>query len=85
MHCIYLAKQGGVGYRNRLKTIWDTRNPSKASISVNTLCCHARNILTAHVLSEHEFLNIETSCTTENVSSGVDSPSVVSAERVSLN
>ena len=81
----YLAKQGGVGYRNRLKTIWDTQNPSKVLISVNTLCCHARNILIAHMLSEHELLNTETSCTTEDVSSGVDSPSVVSAERVSLH
>ena len=85
MHCFYLAKQGGVGYRNRFKTICDIRNPSKASISVNTLCYHARNILTAHMLSEHELLNIETSCTTEDVSSGVDSPSVVSAEPDSLN
>ena len=85
MFCFYLAKQGRVGYRNRLKTVWDTRNPSKASISVNTLCCHARKILTAYMLSDHKLLNIETSCTTEDVSSGVDSPSVVSAEQDSLN
>ena len=44
MHCFYLAKRDGVGYRNQLKVIWDTRNSSKASKSVNTLCCHARNI-----------------------------------------
>ena len=85
MLCFYLAKQGGVGYQNRLKAIWDTRNPSKVSVSINTLCCHARNILTAHMLSEHELMNIETSCTTEDVSFGVDSPSVVSAEKDSLN
>ena len=62
MHCFYLAKRDGVGYRNRLKGIWDTRNPSKASISVNTLCCHARNIQSSHMISEHELSNIAASC-----------------------
>ena len=41
MHCFYLAKRGGVGYCDHLKNLWDSRNPSKCSISVNTLCCHA--------------------------------------------
>ena len=34
---------------------------------------------------DHELMNIETSCTTEDVSFGVDSPSVVSAEKDSLD
>ena len=41
MRCFYLSKRDGTGYRDRLKNLWDSRNPSKSSISVNTLCCHA--------------------------------------------
>ena len=44
MHCFYLAKLDGVGYRDCLKSPWDSRNPAKSAINVNTLCCHARDI-----------------------------------------
>jgi len=70
MHCFYLAKSDGVGYRNRLKAIWDTRNPSKTAISVNTLRCHARNIQLSNMLSEFELSNIAASCTNKTSCAG---------------
>ena len=57
MHYFYLAKSDGVDYWNRLKDIWDTRNQSKTAISVNMLCCHARNI---HHLTYFQNLNYPT-------------------------
>jgi len=63
MHCFYLAKRDGTGYRNRLKRLWDLRNPDKCVLSVNVLCCHARNIQTGHMLPDHELRRIENLCT----------------------
>ena len=67
MHCFYLAKRDGVGYRERLKRLWDLRNPNKTVISVNTLCCHARNVQTVHMLPDHELRRIEQSCARRSV------------------
>ena len=51
-----------------LKNLWDSRNPSKCSISVNTLCCHARNITTSHMLTEYELMNIQAACSGSGIS-----------------
>ena len=67
MRCFYLSKRDGTGYRDRLKNLWDSRNPSKSSISVNTLCCHARNIQVSHLLTEYELVNVQTACCESSV------------------
>ena len=59
MHCFYLAKLDGVGYRDRLKSLWDSRNPAKSAINVNTLCCHARNIQVSHLLTDYDLKQIQ--------------------------
>lgn len=61
MRWFYLAKQDGRGYRNHLKSLWDSRNPSKAFMSVNTLCCHACNVQTAEMLTTYELTKLEES------------------------
>jgi len=66
MRCLYLAKQDGKGYQSRLKCLWDSRNPSKVSVSVNTLCCHARNIQTANMLTSYELTRIKEFCVNES-------------------
>ena len=60
MRC-YLVKRDGRGYLNRLKSIWDARNPSKTSLSVNVLACHARNIQTAEMLTPYELKALQES------------------------
>ena len=54
MRCYSLVKCDGRGYHDRLKSIWDARNPSKTSLSVNVLACHSRNIQTAKMLTPYE-------------------------------
>ena len=73
MHCFYLAKRGGRGYRERLKRLWDLRNPDKTVAGVNTLCCHARNIQETHMLSDYELQRIEQSCTRGSASADHES------------
>ena len=51
----------GKGYHKRLKSLWDTRNPSKTSISINILACHVRNVLTAGILTDVDIKMIEDS------------------------
>ena len=80
MHCFYLAKSDGVGYRNRLKAIWDTRNPLKTTISVNMLCCHARNIQSSNMLSEFELSNTVASCTNKTSCAGGDVTNVSNSQ-----
>ena len=59
MHCFYLAKLDGVGYRDRLKSLWDSRNPAKSAITVNILCCHARDIQVSHLLTDFDLKQIQ--------------------------
>ena len=62
MNCFYLAKLDGVGYHGRLKSLWDSRNPAKSAISVNTLCCHAHNIQVSHLLTDYDLKQIQAVC-----------------------
>ena len=59
MHCFYLAKLDGVGYRDCLKSLWDSRNPAKSAINVNTLCCYSRNIQVSHLLTNYDLKQIQ--------------------------
>jgi len=62
MRCFYLAKQDSKGYQSRIKRLWDSRNPSKVSVSVNILYCHARNIQTANMLTSYELARLKEAC-----------------------
>ena len=67
IRCFYLSKRDETGYRDRLKNLWDSQNPSKSSISVNTLCCHAGNIQVSHLLTEYELVNVQAACCESSV------------------
>ena len=54
-------KKNGKRYRKRLKSFRDTRNPSKTSISINILGCHACNVLTAGMLTDVDIKMIKDS------------------------
>jgi len=73
MHCYYLSHNQGRGYRDRLKRLWDSRNPGNTQISTNVLCCHARNILTSGMLTVYELSSIRAECCPEN-NSQISSP-----------
>ena len=61
MMCYYTARLEGKGYRNRLKCLWDARNPSKSFRSENNLCCQARAVIHSKLLTEFELQAIEQS------------------------
>ena len=59
MRCFYLYKRDETGYCDRLKYV---PNPSRSSICVNTLCCHAQNIQVSLLLTEYELVNFQAAC-----------------------
>ena len=59
---IELCKLDGVGYRNHLKSLWDSCNPAKFVISVSTLCCHVHNIQLSHLLTNYDLKQIQAVC-----------------------
>ena len=77
MRCYFLAKRDGRGYRDRLKSIWDARNPSKTSLSVNVLACHARSIQSAEMLTPYELKALQESSSPNALVDDVQLPSEV--------
>jgi len=59
----------GKGYRNRLKRLWDDRNPSKCYRSENNLCCQARAVTHSKLLTELELQAIQQSVSHQNPTS----------------
>ena len=59
---MYLAKLDEVGYCNRLKSLWVSRNSAKSVVCVNPLCCHAHNIQVSHLLTDYDLKQIQAVC-----------------------